>query len=477
MARHKRPIGSNAFFPKPLANDLPMLWGLCWFAVMERCAFRSDLLNSRFDPYLPVPQDPMSKDNSEAMNVIDQAELDEIIARHAAFKNGRANGARAVLQHYDLSGLRLSGADMSNADFTGSVMVETNMSDCVLDYAVFFACDLRKANFQGASLVRADLRGACLRGAIMANANLAEADLREGAYATYDPDKGLLFTSDNEAWKDGTGGVDLRGANLGSVKLSGAIAINSNFEDANLSKSVIIRGNLSGANLAGANLSGADLSQCELKNVNMRGANLSGVMMDFSNLDNVDLSGALTDVPSGTTVNDLKVPFEEMLRLHQIWLASQGDDGHRMTLNDVDMRGHLQLLGANLTMMMAERSIWYGQNFSKTNLQAAMLRNSDFRHCHFIQSDLRGTNFTKCNMVGADFTRSRLEPLFFENNRMLKTMFVGAALRYANFTNTVLRDADFTEADLSFANFTGADITGANFSKAIMVDTKIRPIS
>lgn len=64
----------------------------------------------------------------------------------------------------------------------------------------------------------------------MAGANLAEADLREGSYATYDPDKGLTFTSDSEAWQEGTGGVDMRGANLGSVKLSGAIAINSNLK-------------------------------------------------------------------------------------------------------------------------------------------------------------------------------------------------------------------------------------------------------
>ncbi|HAX91697.1 MAG TPA: pentapeptide repeat-containing protein [Rhodospirillaceae bacterium] len=418
----------------------------------------------------------MAKDKTEAFTVIDQSELDEIIAKHVAYKGGRSNGTRAILQHYDLSGLSFKNSDMSNADFTSSIMVETSFERCKLDYAVLYACDLRKANFSHASLVRADLRGACLRGAIMAGANLSEADLREGSYATYDPDKGLTFTSDSDVWKEGTGGVDMRGANLGSVKLSGAIAINSNFEDANLSKSTIIRGNLNGANLTGANLAGADLSQCELKNVNLRGANLTGTMMDFSNLDNVDLSGTLTDKPMGLTVGDLKIPLDEMIKSHQIWIKSQGEEGQRIDLSDHDLRNAPSLSGANLTMMVAERAVWYGHDLSNISLQAATLKGGDFRHCTFNNSDLRGTNFSKSTMVGTKFSKSRLEPLFFEGGRMLKTCFAGANLRYSDFTNAVLRDADFSDADLSFANFIGADITGADFSRAVMHDTKIRPL-
>lgn len=415
----------------------------------------------------------MTKDKNEGLTLISQAELDEVIVRHEAFKNGRANGSRAVLQHYDLTGLSFKEKDMSNADFTGSVLVETNFEKTKLDYAVFYACDLRKANFQNASLVRVDLRGACLRGAVMAGANLMEADLREGSYATYDPEKGLTFTSDSEVWKEGTGGVDMRGANLGSVKLSGAIAINSNFEDANLSKSTIIRGNLSGANLAGANLAGADLSQCELQNVNLRGANLTGTMMDFSNLVDVDMSGALTDKAAGHTLDKLPLSLEEMINQHQLWLKTQGGEGIKLDLSDHDLRNAPSLIGANLTMLVAERTIWYGRDLSQINLQAANVRNGDFRHCNFTNADLRGTNFGKGTLVGAKFYKARLEPLFFEGGRSLKTSFAGANLRYSDFTNAVLRDVDFTGADLTAANFIGSDTTGANFSKAIMQDTKI----
>lgn len=50
----------------------------------------------------------MTKERIEEKTVIDQAQLDEIVAKHEAFKGGRANGARAVLRHYDITGLDLS---------------------------------------------------------------------------------------------------------------------------------------------------------------------------------------------------------------------------------------------------------------------------------------------------------------------------------------------------------------------------------
>jgi uncharacterized protein YjbI with pentapeptide repeats len=362
----------------------------------------------------------MAKDKIEGLTPISQAELDEIIARHEAFKNARANGSRAILQHYDLTGLSFKERDLSNADFTGSVMVETNFEKTNLDYAVLYACDLRKANFSNASLIRADLRGACLRGALMSGANLMEADLREGAYATYDPDKGLTFTSDSEVWKEGTGGVDMRGANLGSVKLSGAIAVNSNFEDANLSKSTIIRGNLSGANLAGANLAGADLSQCELKDVSLKGANLTGTLMDFSNLKNVDMTGALTDQAAGRTVDTHPLSLEERITQHQLWLKTQGAEGQKLDLSDHDLRNAPPLVGADLTMLVAERAIWYGRDLSRVNLQAALVRHSDFRQCNFTSADLRGTNFAKCAVVVPSFSRRGLNRCSLKGTVLLK---------------------------------------------------------
>ncbi|MDD5587378.1 MAG: pentapeptide repeat-containing protein [Alphaproteobacteria bacterium] len=410
---------------------------------------------------------------SGTLTNVDQAELDNIIARHEAFRRGRSNGARAVLAHHDLSHLSFRGRDMSHADFTGSVLLETDFENAKLDFCLLYACDLRKANFRNASLVRADLRGSCLRGAVMTGADLSSADLREGSFAKFDPEKGLSFISEGEAWKGGTGGVDMRGANLGSVKLSGAIATNSNFQDANLSKSIIIKGNLSGANLTGANLAGADLSQCELRDVKLRDANLTGALIDFTGLVNVDLKGALTDKPMGLTTDQLPMTFDEMLKLHQVWLKSKGAEGQQLNLTGYDLRNAPSLVGANLTMLAGEKAIWYGLDLSQCNLQAAQLSGGDFRNCNFTSADLRGSAFRKCNMVSAKFMRARFEPLVLEGNRALKTSFAGSSLRYADFNQADVRDVDFSEADLSYANFLEAKIAGANFTNAKMHETKI----
>ncbi len=409
-----------------------------------------------------------------SLTSIDQVELDKIIAKHEAFRMGRSNGVRATLSHFDLSHLNFRGRDLSHADFTGSVLFEADLENAKLDFSLLYACDLRKANFRNASLVRSDLRGACLRGAIMTGADLTSADLREGTFATYDPEKGLSYISDGEAWEEGVGGVDLRGANLGSVKLSGAICTNSNFEDANLSKSIIIRGNLSGANLTGANLAGADLSQCDIRDVSLRGANLTGTLIDFSNLVNVDMTGALTDQPVGLTTDKLPMSLDEMIKQHQLWLKTKGAEGAKLDLSGHDMRNATSLVGANMTMLTAENSVWYGLDLNQINLQASHLSESDFRSCNFAAADLRGSIFQKCTMVGAKFVRARLEPLQLDSKRQLRTTFASSNLRYADFTQAYCRDVDFSGADLSFANFTDADIAGADFSYAKLHQARIK---
>lgn len=412
--------------------------------------------------------------SNEELTALTQAELDAVIVKHEAFKNGKSSGAHAMLQHCDLSGLSMKGKNLSNTDFTGSVLVDTNFERADLECAVFYACDLRNANFTESNMIRADLRGACLRGAIMAGANMEEADLREGSYAKYDPEKGLTFTSDSEVWKEGTGGVDMRGANLSSVKLAGTIAINSNFEDANLTKSTIVRGNLSGANLKGANLSGADLSKCELENVNLQDANLVGVKMDFSNLKNVNMEGTLTDKAMGATLDKHEVPLEELLELHQDWIKTQGSQGEKLDLSHYDLRDGPSFVGANLTMLVAEHAIWYSRDLTRVSLQAAMLRHGDFRQCNFKFADLRGTNFGQSKMIGAKFIEAHLEPLMFEGGRSLITSFIGANLRYADFTGADLRFTNFTGADLTAAIFTGANLKETTFKDAILTDAKIK---
>ena len=57
-----------------------------------------------------------------------------------------------------------------------------NLAGARLDCAAMFACDLRQANLENASLIKTDP----LRGAILIGANLFESDLRDGTLAETD---------------------------------------------------------------------------------------------------------------------------------------------------------------------------------------------------------------------------------------------------------------------------------------------------
>src|SRR6201996_7746157 len=115
-----------------------------------------------------------------------QKDVAAAVARHEMLYSGRLGGARATFAFCDLSGLDLSGRNLSDADFTGAVLEETNFYGARLEAASFFGADLRRANLSNASMRRADLRGASLRGANLIGTDLYEADFREGTIAEKD---------------------------------------------------------------------------------------------------------------------------------------------------------------------------------------------------------------------------------------------------------------------------------------------------
>jgi uncharacterized protein YjbI with pentapeptide repeats len=121
---------------------------------------------------------------------------------------GRSDPAK--LSFFDLSGLRFNGHNLSQADFAGSSLEFANLRRSQLTAAIFYAGDLRMANFKGSDLTGADLRGACLRGAVLTDAIFENADLSGGSLMRQ-------------------GGGSLRSK---SVDLSGIIGAGTNFTGA-----------------------------------------------------------------------------------------------------------------------------------------------------------------------------------------------------------------------------------------------------
>ena len=106
-----------------------------------------------------------------------------------------------------------------------------------------------------------------------------------------------------------------------------------------------------------------------------------------------------------------------ILKEHQLWINSNGENGERADLSNKNLRGE-NLRGANLR----------GADLRGANLRGANLRGADLRG-----ADLRGANLFRANLIGAD-----------------------------------LRGADLFRADLEGADLEGANLEGANLNLRFM---------
>ncbi len=140
-----------------------------------------------------------------------------------------------TLRDFFMSGIRLSGGDLSGAHLGNVDLSDADLSGVHLHQADLQETYLRDANLRGADLSHAYLREADLGAADLRGANLSGADL---------------------------GGADLRGAALHGVNLRGA----------DLSGSIELSG---GADLRGAVLRASDLYGANLRGVDLRGTGLS----------------------------------------------------------------------------------------------------------------------------------------------------------------------------------------------------------
>ena len=137
-----------------------------------------------------------------------------------------------------------------------------------------------------------------------------------------------------------------------------------------------------------------------------------------------------------------KITREELdaiLKNHERWFATDGQEGERADLSYTDLRGF------NLTKVNLAFADLSGTNLSRVNLLCAVL------HC----SDLRAANLSHVNVSCANLKY--------------------ANLRYANLEGAKLSGADLEGANLRGANLSYADLTHANLQNATLTDVKNFP--
>jgi len=188
---------------------------------------------------------------------------------------------------------RFRGARLEQTRFTGAKLISVDFSGAYLLESDFSGADLRKTNFGSAQLMAIRLAGADMEGADFTGAAVDEstrdqvlaASLPIGSAPRLSADEIRRRLGQHAAWVDSLGhagsrleldgfdlsGLDLRGANLAAAKLNRCLLTRTNLKQAWL-----LAVSFSGANLCEADLSAADLRGADFSDSHQRGLIMPG---------------------------------------------------------------------------------------------------------------------------------------------------------------------------------------------------------
>ncbi len=163
----------------------------------------------------------------------------------------------------DLSGKRMNGMTLKNANFAGSLFNDSNLSGGKLHGSDLTGAHFRKARLYGVRGEQVIMRGAVFEDATLTGATLTHSTLRQANLHRAELARGQFH--DN----------DFQSANLTAAKLT----------ESNLSRSNFDRARLDNADLSGAVLDGGQFTHVRFGLADLTNASLTGV-----NLSNSDLS-------------------------------------------------------------------------------------------------------------------------------------------------------------------------------------------
>lgn len=356
---------------------------------------------------------------------LDARAFEAIVRAHEAFVTGRPGGARilprsVVAQRFRCDLRKLSDADFTGADLSGTTFVGTDLRRAALYCARLAGCDLR-----GAHLERSDLRGAVLSGANLAGATLDEADMRAAILCAADPVLGLRWV----------GGASMDGARLDRADLSDAVAHAVDFTGCSLRGAKLRNANLKNAIMIDANLDGVDLRGAKIQGVQFQGAILTGVDVAVLGLPAKTLAGCVLD-PSREALAQLP-RLQAAVDEGELWAMSNGRSGKPCKLDGEDLRplGD-RLAGRALPGFSARDGQMVGMDLSASQLPGACFDGADLRGARFNGCDLRGASFRGAKLSHAAFQGADLGDLPLRDGRSRPVSFEGAVVTGAGLNLT-----------------------------------------
>ncbi len=198
--------------------------------------------------------------------------------------------------------------------------------------------------------------------------------------------------------------------------------------------------------LSGAKLPGVDLSGANLEKADLSGADLRGAILAKANLSGADLTGAKLDKCVA-----VKARFKE---------AYLGD----ARAVDGEFSG-ADFSGADLTAFVAPKARFTGSRFKEAVACRADLTGADLSEARLVEVDLKGAKLGGANLAGAELARADLAGADLTGANLK-----GGILGGTKLVGCKLDRANLAEADLSGADLTDATVEGADFTKADLFD-------
>lgn len=328
------------------------------------------------------------------------------------------NLTNAHFENLDLAGMKFTGAALPGVRFDGAVLADTGFFDSAdraadltgVDFTVArtirgarFSCELLSSKFQGVDLTDVDFTGSVLKGT-----DFQGCDLRPATFSsppTWSDDANYL-TNLSHATVD----FSQLGKNWSFMNLVGTqlLDIPTDLSGLNAQSSLMMGWELSnhdfgGAVLSHTNLCGATLSYCNFKSAKMdnvqlqqydatgRAAVLTGSQMENADLTSANLTGA---------------------SLSGVYLWGQSASISKAIVQDTDFSG-AYLTG--MKFLSVSDNQCEGVNFDfaclvNTNFSGTkLITSSDGQSVHLNKACLQGANFTDAQLYGADLSAAAVD--------------------------------------------------------------------
>jgi uncharacterized protein YjbI with pentapeptide repeats len=167
-----------------------------------------------------------------------------------------------------------------------------------------------------------------------------------------------------------------------------------------------------------------------------------------------------------------RADLDEILRQHQLWLASHSKSGAPANLRDANLRVAdlvgAKLTGADLSGADLTRAHLSNAVLSPTNLSGANLYYVDLSGANLVVADVSGAALYEADLGGAILVGAHLRDAHLDG-----VYLCGADVNSANLSRAHLNGADLSDAQLLGGYLCGADLSGADLSGAKLDGTHV----